>query len=160
MLTSGSHRVLPWQKVYVFLFFAGFHAGSLISMQKQGWEIASSLKKKECKDTKDTLYKGCHDDAPVNLSPVLQSVWRRNLIATNVSVKSKLQHPPPGHLTFLKIIVQIPPYPGQNTVQMPHPGDISQAQKWQKDGRNVFQWSSVVEQNLYKIEGAVQIPYL
>lgn len=27
-------------------------------MQKQGWEIASSLKKKECKDTKDTLYKG------------------------------------------------------------------------------------------------------
>ena len=41
----------------------------------------------------------------------------------NVSVKSKLQHPPgqpPGHLTFLKIIVQIPPYPGQNAVQMPH----------------------------------------
>ena len=34
---------------------------------------------------------------------------------------------PPGHLTFLKIIVQIPPYPGQNTVQMPptrlHSGD-------------------------------------
>ena len=28
--------------------------------------------------------------------------------------------PPPGYLTFLKIIVQIPPYPGQNTVQMPH----------------------------------------
>ena len=27
---------------------------------------------------------------------------------------------PPGHLTFLKIIVQIPPYPGQNAVQMPH----------------------------------------
>ena len=27
---------------------------------------------------------------------------------------------PPGHLTFLKIIVQIPPYLGQNTVQMPH----------------------------------------
>ena len=43
-----------------------------------------------------------------------------------VLVKSKLQHapPPPGqppeHLTFLKIIVQIPPYPGQNAVQMPH----------------------------------------
>ena len=29
---------------------------------------------------------------------------------------------PPEHLTFLKIIVQIPPYPGQNAVQMPHPG--------------------------------------
>ena len=27
---------------------------------------------------------------------------------------------PPGHLTFLKVIVQIPPYPGQNAVQMPH----------------------------------------
>ena len=27
---------------------------------------------------------------------------------------------PPGHLTFLKIIVQIPPYPRQNAVQMPH----------------------------------------
>ena len=27
---------------------------------------------------------------------------------------------PPGHLTFLNIIVQIPPYPGQNAVQMPH----------------------------------------
>ena len=32
--------------------------------------------------------------------------------------------PPPGQtprpLTFLKIIVQIPPYPGENAVQMPH----------------------------------------
>ena len=28
----------------------------------------------------------------------------------------------PGHLTFLKIIVQIPPYPGENAVQMPHTG--------------------------------------
>ena len=27
---------------------------------------------------------------------------------------------PPGHLTFLKIIVQIPLYQGQNAVQMPH----------------------------------------
>ena len=49
---------------------------------------------------------------------------RINAIEANVSVKSKLQHPPPGqtpgHLTFLKIIVQISPYPGQNAVQMPH----------------------------------------
>ena len=29
---------------------------------------------------------------------------------------------PPGHLTFLKIIVQILPYPSQNAVQMPHTG--------------------------------------
>ena len=27
---------------------------------------------------------------------------------------------PPGHLTFLKIIVQISPYPDQNALQMPH----------------------------------------
>ena len=26
----------------------------------------------------------------------------------------------PGHLTFLRIIIQIPPYPSQNAVQMPH----------------------------------------
>ena len=43
----------------------------------------------------------------------------------NVSVESKLQHAPPpgqppGNLTFLKIFVRIPPYPGQNPVQMPH----------------------------------------
>ena len=43
----------------------------------------------------------------------------------NVSVKSKLQHPPPpgvtpGHLTFLKINVQIPISTSQNAVQMPH----------------------------------------
>ena len=66
------------------------------------------------------------------------------LQASNVSVKSKLQHPPPprqipGHLTFLKIIVPILLYPGQNNIQMPHtrvqvikcphPGDISQTDK-------------------------------
>ena len=27
---------------------------------------------------------------------------------------------PPGHLTFLKVVVQIPPYPDQNVVQIPH----------------------------------------
>ena len=48
-----------------------------------------------------------------------------------VSVKSKLQHPPPppgqppGHLTFLKIIVKIPPYPGQNAVQWPTLGSVT-----------------------------------
>ena len=39
---------------------------------------------------------------------------------------STCKRPPPGqpagHLTFLKIIVQIPPYPGENAVQMPHTG--------------------------------------
>ena len=41
----------------------------------------------------------------------------------NVPVKSKLQHPPPppGHLKFWKINVQIPPSPSQIAVQMPPP---------------------------------------
>ena len=30
--------------------------------------------------------------------------------------------PSPGHLIFLEIIGQIPPYPGQNAFQMPHTG--------------------------------------
>ena len=51
------------------------------------------------------------------------------VLSCNVSVKSKLQHAPlpapgnpAGDLTFLKISVQSPPYPGQNAVQMPHTG--------------------------------------
>ena len=55
----------------------------------------------------------------------------------------------PGHLTFLKIIVQIPPprakmlfkYPTRGSIRVtkcPHPGDISQAHEWQKDGKNAF----------------------
>ena len=46
----------------------------------------------------------------------------------NVPVKSKLQHPlsgyppPPGHLNYWKIFVQIPPpSPGRKAVQMPPP---------------------------------------
>ena len=66
--------------------------------------------------------------------------------------------PPPGHLTFLKIIVQIPPYPGQNAVQMPHtrvhlgdqmpppPGTFH----GHKNDRRTAETPSVVEQNLYK----------
>ena len=51
--------------------------------------------------------------------------------ASNVPVKSKLQHPPPGqphgHLNFWKIFVQIPPSRSRKAVQMAHhrsiPGD-------------------------------------
>ena len=65
---------------------------------------------------------------------------------------------PPGHLTFLKIIVQIPPYPGQNAVQMPHtrvhsgdqiaptPGTFHR----HKNDRRTAETPSVVEQNLYE----------
>ena len=39
---------------------------------------------------------------------------------SNRSVKIPPPEQPPGDLTFLKIIVQIPPSPSQNAVQMPH----------------------------------------
>ena len=64
----------------------------------------------------------------------------------------------PGHLTFLKIIVQIPPYPGQNAVQMTHTGVHSADQmpptpgtfhRHQNDRRKA-ETPSVVEQNLYE----------
>ena len=79
---------------------------------------------------------------------------------------------PPRHLTFLKIIDQIPstrakmPFkcPTLGSIQLikcPHPGDISQAQKWHKDptlgtfhrhknDRRTAETPSVVEQNLYE----------
>ena len=52
--------------------------------------------------------------------------WTKILYQNNfnyVSVNWKHQHPhgqPPGHLPFLKTIVQIPPYPAQKAVQMSH----------------------------------------
>ena len=66
-----------------------------------------------------------------------------------VSVKSKLQHAPPGIWLFWKLLFQFPPTrakmpfkcPTLRSIQVikcPHPGDISRAQKWQKDGGNAF----------------------
>ena len=66
---------------------------------------------------------------------------------------------PPGHLTFLKIIVQIPPYPGPNALQMPHTrvhsGDQMPPPRGHFTGTKMTEgpWAethSVVEQNLYK----------
>ena len=72
----------------------------------------------------------------------------------NVSVKSKLQYAPPGATPrvfdfFWKLLFKFPPTrakipfkcPTLGSIQVikcPHPGDISQAQKWQKDGGNAF----------------------
>ena len=62
--------------------------------------------------------------------------------------------PPHGHLTFLKMSVQIHPYPGQNAVQMleyiqeikcPHPGTFHRHINY----RGTTETPSVVEQNLY-----------
>ena len=41
---------------------------------------------------------------------------------SNRSFNSLPPGQPSGHLTFLKIIVQIPSYPSQNAAQMPHTG--------------------------------------
>ena len=65
---------------------------------------------------------------------------------------------PPGHLTFLKIIVPISPHPGQNAVQMSHTGVHSGDQMRptpgtfhrHKNDRRTAETPSVVEQNLYK----------
>ena len=63
--------------------------------------------------------RGVHAFLTSTIKPsVIQNGDEKNITA-NVSVKSKLQHAPPGHVTFLKIIVQIPPYPGQNAVKCP-----------------------------------------
>ena len=64
----------------------------------------------------------------------------------------------PGHLAFLKIIVQIPPYLGQNAVQTPHTmvhsGDqnapTTEMFHRHKTDRGTAETPSVVEQNLYK----------
>ena len=47
-----------------------------------------------------------------------------SILYVYVSLKSKLQHAPPGqppgHLTFFDNYCSNSPYPGQNAVQMPH----------------------------------------
>ena len=57
---------------------------------------------------------------------VLAEANNRNVIIMYRSNRSFNMPPPPrqppGHLTCLKIIIKIPPYPGQNAVQMPHTG--------------------------------------
>ena len=92
--------------------------------------------------------------ANFNLNPVQ---FRFLLLILMYRSNRSFNMPPPGHLTFLKIIVQIPPCPSQNptlgsiqVIKCPHPGDISQAHKWQKDGRNAFscrrksQWETLL----------------
>ena len=79
-------------------------------------------------------------------------------IMAYVSVKSKLQHlppgQPPGHLTFLfkfspnraKMPFKCPTQGSIQVIKFPHPGDISQAH----NDRRTAETPSVVEQNLYK----------
>ena len=63
-----------------------------------------------------------------------------------------------AHKIIVQIIVQIPPYPGQNAVQMPHTRVHSGDQMppppgtfhGHKNDRRTAETPSVVEQNLYK----------
>ena len=81
-----------------------------------------------------------------------------------VSVKLKLQHPPPpqgnppGIWLFWKLLFKLPPTWAKmpftcltlgsiQVIKCPHPGDVSQAHKWQKDGRNAL---SCQNKSLYK----------
>ena len=70
-----------------------------------------------------------------------------------------LPRQPPGNLNFLKIFVQIPPYPGQNAVQMPHtrvhsddqmPPQRGPTLHRHKNDRRTAETPSFVEKNLYK----------
>ena len=92
----------------------------------------------------------------LELGPVptlFKSKMAGQLTWCNISVKSKLQHAPPGNppgiWLFWKLLFKFPPTrakmpfkcPTLGSIQVikcPHPGDISQAQKWQKDGGNTF----------------------
>ena len=60
----------------------------------------------------------------------------------------------PGHWTFSKIILQIPPYLGQNAVQRVHSGDQMPPTPGtfhrHINDRRTAEAPSVVEQNLYK----------
>ena len=83
---------------------------------------------------------------PLN-SPLNWQLWAMNC-ERYVSVKSKLQHAPPGNppgiWLFWNFLLKFPPTrakmpfkcPTLGSIQVikcPHPGDILQAQKWQKD---------------------------
>ena len=53
---------------------------------------------------------------------------------------------PPTRAKMLKMPLKCPSLGSLELIKCPYPGDISQADEWQKDGRNAFS----VEQNPYK----------
>ena len=88
-------------------------------------------------------------------------LFLQNCYVCYVSVKSNLQHAPPGNppgiWPFWKLLFKFPPTrakmpfkcPTLGSIQVikcPHPGDISQAH----NDRRTAETPSVVEQNLYK----------
>ena len=85
----------------------------------------------------------------IKVVPVRQVMYRSN---------QSFNIPLPGIWLFRKLLFKFPPTRAKmqfkcptlgstQVIKCPHPGDISQAQKWQKDGRKS---PSVVTQNLYK----------
>ena len=124
------------------------------SQQLGGWERRGSRVWGE--DSFSKIY--CQKAPPPLPSPLscLGLTSERHDSFYNVSVKSKLQHhpqgQPPGHLTFLKIIVQIPPYPGQNAVQMPPPWGHFTGTKMTEERRKRLQLSNKIFINITKTE--------
>ena len=76
---------------------------------EQTRQMADGIRPDQASMIKDSLDRGFY--SMHNFMRTWQHIY--------VSVKPKLQHPPRA-FTFLKIILQIPPYPSQNAVQMPH----------------------------------------
>ena len=58
--------------------------------------------------------------AELSITNIMKIEYNGVMYRSNRSFNMPPPGQPRGHLTFLKIIVQIPPYPGQNAVQMPH----------------------------------------
>ena len=106
LLLNGSLVMASGQSVRSFFTPAAKKCKYL----EQTHQMADGIRPDQASMIKDSLDRG--------FCSMRNFVWTWQHIY--VSVKSKLQHPPPRHLTFLKIILQIPSYPSQNAVQMPH----------------------------------------
>ena len=109
LLLNGSLVMASGQSVRPFVT----PAAKKYKYLEQTHQMADRIRPDQASMIKDSLDRGFYS--------IDNFVWTWQHIY--VSVKSKLQHPPPPsprHLTFLKIILQIPSYPSQNAVQMPH----------------------------------------
>ena len=82
-----------------------------------------------------------------HIKPVLQQI--RLLCIGQIEASTSPPGNPPGIWRFWKLLFKFPPTRAKMTfkcptlgsiqvIECPHPGDISQAQKWQEDGRNAF----------------------
>ena len=110
---------------WLFLSWLSIYSGTRLIGTCTGHTIVSILSR--CLYSAG-LQKNATDTCLINIKTNADNFIRKHcLISHTVMYRSNRSfnmppppRQPPGHLTFLKIIVQIPPYPGQNAVQMPH----------------------------------------